>query len=111
MTIKDIEHLAKKNSGKTIQELHNTLMGLKLMGLGILECIIYVRGNQQCSFMEAKEIVLNSTTWIDKKEDFIKQEEKQTAAFFNTSIKEIQKTEQHIYSSDGTTKDNVSIYK
>ncbi len=105
MTIQQIEKLAKKNKGKTTQDIYNTLTGLKLMKLGIVECIIYVSSNKQCSFIEAKEMVLNSPAWIDKKEEFITEE--QTAAFFNASKINTQKIE-HIYPSDGT-KDSTSM--
>ena len=105
MTTQQIEKLAKKNKGKTTQEIYSALMGLKLLKLGIVECIIYVSNNKQCSFIEAKEIVINSPAWIDKKEEFIKEE--QIAVLLNSSKNNLQKLG-HMYPSDGT-KESISI--
>ncbi len=72
MTTEEIERLAKSDNLQTNAGLDLKLTELKSKGCRILECILYVKINQNCSLIEAKSIVVNSPTWISKKEDFIR---------------------------------------
>ncbi|WP_298506556.1 hypothetical protein [uncultured Maribacter sp.] len=81
MSIEDITELGEKENKKTPLELGQRLIELKSKEYGILECIAYVRINQNCSLLEAKSITINSSAWIDKKEEFNKHQEEQMQEF------------------------------
>ena len=78
----EIKRLAETDKIDSPRHLENKLLELKAKGYGILECIIYIRFNQECSLINAKSIVINSAAWIDQKEDFMQHQAEQEAEFF-----------------------------
>lgn len=81
MTENELRGLAEKENKLSGVELENKLAELKTLNCSILECIIYVRTNQECSLSIAKELVLNSLVWKEKKEEFIKHQIEQMNEF------------------------------
>lgn len=90
MGIEEITKLAKSNSTGSKEDLDLKLTELKSDGCSILECIIYVRVNQNCSLMDAKSIVVNSSAWIDDKEEFIKHQQEQMEEFIDAAKDDIE---------------------
>jgi hypothetical protein len=83
-----IEELAKQDGVLLKPELEKKLIELKSMNWQILESIIYVKYNQDCSLNDAKCIVVNSAAWIDKKEDFIKHQEEIQQEFLEYAVED-----------------------
>ena len=96
-----IEEIAKLDKLKTHSELDLKLKELKLKKYKILECIIYVKINQNCSLIEAKSIVVNSSAWINEKEKFMKHQEEQFEEFIDV-MKEDKKSIKMVYKPDRT---------
>ena len=94
-----IEEIAKLDKLKTHSELDLKLKELKLKKYKILECIIYVKINQNCSLIEAKSIVVNSSAWINEKEEFMKHQEEQFEEFIDV-MKEDKKSIKMVYKPD-----------
>ncbi len=80
-----IEILAEQNGMLDLPVLELKLVELKSMDWKILECIIYVKYNQNCSLNDAKTIVVNSSAWIEKKEEFQKHQEDMQQDFFEAA--------------------------
>lgn len=99
MTPEEITILAEKEVGLTKSELENKLTELKALNFKILECILYVKANQNCSLIEAKKLVVNSTAWIDKKDEFVRHQQEQTEEFIAAASNDIQEIE-HVHSSE-----------
>lgn len=95
MTEEEIRSLAEKESKFTKAALENRIAELKSLKCSILECIVYVRVNQNCSLSDAKELVVNSSAWSEKKEEFIKHQKEQMEEFLiaaKDDVKEIKQT-------------------
>lgn len=101
MTSKEIEKLAKSDRLLTNIDLDRKLTELKSKECGILECILYVKITKGCSLIEAKSIVMNSSTWIDEKEDFTNNQQEQIDEFYEAAKDNIESI-QHTYISDKT---------
>lgn len=101
MTTEEIEKLAKSDKHKSGKDLDLRLEELKSMGYEILDCIQYVKKNQGCSLKEAKSIVINSTAWIDKKEEFMQDQEVEMLEFLDVVKEDIEKI-QLTFSRNGT---------
>nr|WKN34000.1 hypothetical protein K4G66_16590 [Tunicatimonas sp. TK19036] len=97
MTTQEIERLAKSDKSKSIGDLDLKLKELKLAGYRILECILYVKTNQNCSLMDAKSIVINSSAWIDSKEDFVQHQQEQIEEFLDVAKNEIESIQHNYY--------------
>lgn len=95
MTVEEITELAQKEKIFLKSELDDKLFELKTLNFRILECIIYVRVNQNCSLQEAQTTVLESDAWKDKKDEFIIHQQEQIEEFLEAAkndIHEIQQT-------------------
>lgn len=90
MTLDELRELAESENKFSKVELEQKLVELKAVNCSILECIMYVRTNQNCSLFEAKDIVVNSTAWIDKKEEFISHQQEQMQEFLEAARNDIQ---------------------
>ncbi len=101
MTIEKLTKLAEKENKLTKTELELKLTELKSLNCRILECIVYVKTNQECSLSEAKEIVVNSSAWIKQKEEFIRHQEEQMTEFMETAKDDIERIKQ-TYSTEKT---------
>ena len=99
--MEEITKLAEKDSTKNKSELDDRLSELKSLNYGILECIAYVKINQNCSLMDAKTIVINSSAWISEKDGFAKHQEEQMDELLDAAKNDILKIE-HIYSKNKT---------
>lgn len=100
--IPNIEEQALKDGMQTNEQLEQKLHELKAMNWRILECIAYVRVNQNCSLMEAKHIVANSGAWIDQKETFEKHQEEMNTEFLKHVAATADMVEQ-VITKDGVT--------
>lgn len=67
MTTKEIEKLAKADHRLTKIDLDLKLSELKSKEWRIIECIYYVKINQDCSLPEATSFVVHSSAWIGEK--------------------------------------------
>lgn len=67
--------LAQKDGKLSGAELEARLTALRSMNWQLLQCIAYVRYNQDCSLTEAKGIVLDSAAWADEQARFIQHQE------------------------------------
>ena len=96
----DIEALAREPR-ESAETLVARLTELHSQGATILECIKFVYLNQGCSLAEAKEIVVNSSTWADQKVEFLRHQQEmfdEFLAYNKDNIESIQQT----FTSDGT---------
>ena len=101
MTTEELTELAEKEAKLAGYDLETKLTELKALDFSILECIIYIKINQNCSLSDAKTLVVNSAAWIDQKDQFISHQQEQLEEFIETAKNNIHKIE-HIYSSDKT---------
>lgn len=101
MSLEEIKELAKSDPSYTKTELDLKLTKLKSKGYDILDCIMYVKCNQSCSLLEAKSIVVNSSSWIDQKEEFMKHQQEQMNEFLEAAKDDIQSIH-HTYTLDST---------
>lgn len=69
---------------------------LRSNGATILECIKYVKLNQGCSLAEAKDIVVNSSTWADRKVEFLRHQQEMFEEFLDCARDRIESIEQTI---------------
>lgn len=86
----------KKIGPMSLSELEKVLKELKEKNYRVLECIIFTKYNQNCSLEEAAKIVLNSTTWVNEKEYFIKRHNEETIDFLDSTYDNIKKIEHTI---------------
>ncbi|SHK80942.1 hypothetical protein [Chryseobacterium polytrichastri] len=96
MTVEEIIELAEKEKKLTVSEIDSKLTELRSLNCRILECIIYVRVNQNCSLSDAKESVLKSTAWIDKRDEFINHQHEQMQEFLEAAKNDITQIEQSL---------------
>lgn len=95
MTIQEITEWAQTEKKLSKSALDNKLFELKALDFRILECILYIRVNQNCSLQDAKTIVVESKAWLDKREEFIIHQQEQIEEFIEaakSNIQEIQQT-------------------
>ncbi len=91
MTVEEIKELAKNDKKLDNVALDKKITELKSFNCGILECVVYVKVNQNCSLLVAKEIVINSSAWIEKKDEFIKHQQEMMEEFLLTAKDDIKK--------------------
>ncbi len=96
----DFEALASEPR-KSAEALAACLTELRLHGATILDCIKYVRLNQECSLAESKDIVVNSQAWADQKVAFLRHQEEMFDEFLDWAKDKIESIEQTI-TPDGT---------
>ncbi|WP_203259010.1 hypothetical protein [Hyunsoonleella ulvae] len=101
MTIDELTELAEKENKHSKAELEHKLTELKSLNCKILECIAYVRTNQSCSLTEAKEIVVNSSAWIEQKDEFMRHQQEQMSEFIEATKEDIEIIKQ-TYSAEKT---------
>lgn len=94
MTVEEITELAQTEKILLKSELDDKLFQLKVLNFSILECIMYVRINQNCSLQEARTTVLESDAWKDKKDEFIIHQQEQTEEFLEAAKNEIHEIRQ-----------------
>lgn len=94
MTTEEIIVVAKSDPKKTKEALDQKLIELKVAGFRILECILYVRHNQNCALRNAMEITINSSAWKNEEEEFLKQQEEQTQEFLEAAKDDIKSIKQ-----------------
>ncbi len=95
MTVEEITKLAQTEKLLLKSGLDDKLFELKALNFSILECILYVRVNQNCSLQEAQTAVLESDVWKDKTAEFITHQQEQMGEFLEAAkddIHEIQQT-------------------
>ncbi len=97
MTTKEIIKLAEKDGLKTKLELESKMVELKSENWGILNCILYVSINQSCDLHEATEIVVNTSAWVEKKDEFLKHQVEMSNKFIEYSKEDIEKIEETHY--------------
>jgi hypothetical protein len=85
MKTEDIEELAKNRDKESLEDLSLRMGELRSNGAGLLQCIIYVKTNQELSLEEAVNFVINSSTWLDRKDDFLQQQEDAFQEFLASS--------------------------
>jgi hypothetical protein len=100
MDDKDIEILAR-GPKESAAVLSARMSELKAQGATILECILYVKRNQQCSLTMACDFVINSAAWIDQKDSFLQHQADMMQEFVEDNIDQIESIEQ-TYSAEGT---------
>lgn len=96
-----IRELAKSDGLLSGNQLNLKLLKFKSEGWRILECTVYVKNNQNCTLQEANYIVLNSSAWIEDKDDFIKHQEEQMGEFLEAATDDVESIK-HIYYPDRT---------
>ncbi|WPO84265.1 hypothetical protein SD427_07995 [Chryseobacterium sp. JJR-5R] len=94
MTVEEITELAQTEKILLKSELDDKLFALKALKFSILECILYVRVNQNCSLQKARTTVLESDAWKDKKDEFIIHQQQQTEEFLEAAKNEINEIRQ-----------------
>ncbi|RYE54553.1 MAG: hypothetical protein EOP48_12075 [Sphingobacteriales bacterium] len=97
MITDNIELLAKQDGVLALPMLEKKLFELQAMGWRILECIIYVRYNQNFSLNEAKRIVVNSAAWNEEKEEFQRHQGEMQEEFFEALIEGEMKKYNRLY--------------
>lgn len=101
MTTEEINILAKSDKKQSEKELNSKLVQLKSEGWRMLESIIYVKVNQECTLQEAYIKVINSLAWADERNDFIKHQEEQFEEFLETGKDNVESI-QHTYNPHKT---------
>lgn len=91
----ELEALARQPR-ESPNALNVRLTDLRSQGARILECIKYVMLNQGCSLAEAQNIVVNSATWGDQREAFLRHQEDMFMEFLDASRDTIEAFEQTI---------------
>jgi hypothetical protein len=76
----DFDALAKEPR-KSVEALAARLSELRAHGATILECIKYVKLNQECTLSEAMDYVVNSQTWVDQKDAFLRHQQEMFEEF------------------------------
>ena len=84
-----------------MEALAVSLSELRSRGATILECIKYVKLNQECSLAESMDIVVNSETWTDQKVAFLRHQQEMFEEFLDYTRDRIESIEQTI-TPDGT---------
>lgn len=97
----DIEELAN-GPRESVEALAAHLIELRSRGATILECIKFVKLNQSCSLGEAKNIVVNSPAWADRRDQFLQHQQHMFDEFLASSRDEIESIQQTI-TPNGTT--------
>ncbi|MFN7843039.1 MAG: hypothetical protein ACK5N9_15080 [Pirellula sp.] len=85
----------------TLEQLDAQMKDFRSDGVGILECIVFAMANQECSLREASNIVINSSTWVDRREAFLIEQEEALQEFISDNIDRIDHIQQTI-TTDGT---------
>ena len=106
MIPEEIIKLAQTEKKLLQSELDYKLFELKALDWRILECIMFVKTNQNCSLQEAKTIVLESKAWIDKRDEFVNHQQEQMEEFLDAAKNDIQEIQQTF----STTKNDVMIF-
>jgi hypothetical protein len=96
----DIEVLAE-GPRESAEALAVRLAELRSRKATILECIKYVKLNQGCSLGEAKDIVVNSIAWLDRRDEFLQHQQDMFEEFLASSRDQIESIQQTI-TPDGT---------
>jgi hypothetical protein len=96
----DIDALAKQPR-ESAEVLDARLTELRSRGSTILECIKYVKLNQDCSLGEAKNIVVNSPAWVDRRDEFLQHQQDMFEEFLALERDQIESIQQTI-TPDGT---------
>lgn len=96
----DLETLARGPRESQVA-LAERLAELRSQEATIIDCIKYVYWNQACSLAEAKEIVVNSAAWFDRKNEFLQHQQDMFEEFLESSIDQIETMQQTI-TPDGT---------
>ena len=69
---------------------------LKSSGCGILQCIIFVRENQQCRLGEATDMVINMPAWLSEKDAFLQHQSEIMDEFIADNVDRIENIQQVI---------------
>jgi chromosome condensin MukBEF ATPase and DNA-binding subunit MukB len=88
--------MAKNDGFLEKSELEAKIAFLKAQGCRILECILYVRHNQECRLQEAMNLVINTPAWLSQKDAFLKHQEEQTLEFLEAAADDIEEIQQEI---------------
>ena len=97
MATENIETLAKQEGPLSSNELEQRLLELKGKNWTTLECIIYVRHNQGCNLSDAVTLVLNSSAWIEQKDELEKQQEEEQNEFFEAMAEDVRTKYNRLY--------------
>jgi hypothetical protein len=89
----DIDALAREPR-KSIEALAARLSELRTLGATILECIKYVKLNQSCSLGEAQNIVINSPTWVDRRDEYLQHQQDMFEEFLASNRDQIESIQQ-----------------
>jgi hypothetical protein len=95
-----IEELAR-GPKDSVAGLDSRMVELKSIGAGILACILYVKINQGCSLLEARDIVTNSRAWADQKDEFLQHQADMFQEFVDDNMDRIESIQMTI-TPDGT---------
>ncbi len=85
----------------TLEQLDARMKDFRSDGVRMLECIVFAMTNQECSLRDASNIVINSSTWVDRKEAFLMEQEEALQEFISDNIDRIDHIQQTI-TTDGT---------
>ena len=76
------------------------MVELKTLNCTILESILYVKTNQNCSLEDATGIVVNSSPWRGEKDRFVNHQYEQMTEFMGHAKDDIECIEQVIRRTD-----------
>jgi hypothetical protein len=100
MSHSEFDELARQPK-ESVEALDVRLVEFRSCGASIIECIKYVVLNQGCSLAEAKDIVVNSRAWSDRKEEFLRHQWDMFEEFLDVNKDRIEEIQQTI-TPDGT---------
>ncbi len=89
------------------EELPDRILELKSDGCGILQCIIFVRENQQCGLADATDIVINTPAWLSEKDAFLQHQSEMMDEFIADNADRIDSIQQVITPSGGSIRINM----
>ncbi len=101
MDLPEIKELATMRPKESLEVLLSRMSELRSNGAGLLDCVVYVRTNQGCGLAEATHIVINSSAWLDRKDDFLQQQSEAFEEFLETNRDRIAAIHE-TYTPDGT---------
>jgi hypothetical protein len=99
--LQQVEWLAQEDERWQPEALEERIAMLRAAGFSILGCIRYVMVNQQTGLGFAKDIVINSKAWADKKNEFLAHQEEMYYEFVSAEAEDKQEI-RNAFTLDGT---------
>ena len=100
----DLEQIRVLARGPVLstEALTDRLRHFRRQGMGILICIVFVMTNRECSLSEARDLVINSPAWLDRRDAFFREQEEAFEEIIAYQRDQIDRIEMAM-SSDRTT--------